>query len=123
MKVFPCSTVKAGLTHYQAIVTEKSAIQKKASHKIKDITDVPESTLLFFESSIEDAVPWMSPQDVDWNKHISNLSKAKMPHPKNAPFAFADGAVRFFPVDVDQVELDAASTISGGEKVSLDFGY
>lgn len=111
-----------GLTPYQAVVTENSAMQKMASHKSKEIADGPSNTLLIFESSIEDAVPWMVPQDVDWKSHVEKFSKAKMPHPAGGHVVLADASVTFFISEIPLQVLEDLATIDGGETIPEDFG-
>ena len=118
----PAKKTKPDHTYYQAVVTDKSAIQKSTSHSLKEITDGPGLTLLIFESSIEDAVPWMEPIDTDWGSQVAKFAKAKMPHPKWLHLLFCNFSFRPLPTDADPYVLEIMSTKADGENVPADFG-
>lgn len=121
-KCYSCPAKKSKLDHtyYQAVVTDKSAIQKTVSHSVKEITDGPASTLLIFESSIEDAVPWMKPTDADWSSHVAKFAKAKMPHEELGNVLFSDGSVGVLSTKMNPRIFDAFATISQGDKLPED---
>ena len=113
---------KLGNTYYQAVLSERSAFQKLKSHSLKEITDEPSCTMLVIESSLDKAVPWMSPIDVDWSSHAKGFSIDFRPHAAGSYVLFGDGSTNFFSRSMEPRILESASTISGGEIVPKDFG-
>lgn len=81
--------------YYVAIVGPDTCFPGEASRSLAELKDGPSQTLAVVEVNRENAVPWMSPMDVD-EKYLLNIGpKSKLAHVGGIEVLFADGTVRF----------------------------
>jgi prepilin-type processing-associated H-X9-DG protein len=99
-------------TSYAMIVGEGRISDGPGASRFSDITDGSSNTLVVVEAS-GSGINWMQPSD------LSDLSLAGSMHPSGMNAAYADGSVQFIPSTIAPETLEALSTISGGEDVSV----
>lgn len=102
-------------TVYQVIVDPSSAFPGAKGTKISEITDGTSATIAVAETSVGQAVPWMSPQDAD---QFWYMSPGRGHHTGGCNCAFCDGSVHFIATDLDAVSRQGFMTRNRGESVS-----
>lgn len=81
--------------YYVAIVGTDTCFPGVASRSLAEIKDGTSQTLAVLEVNAENAVPWMSPMDVDEQYLLNVGPKSKVTHPGGQYALAADGTVRF----------------------------
>ncbi len=123
--VFRCPsepTSSQEITSYVGISGPGTVFNGAQPTRMSSITDGSSNTIVVVEFA-GGGVHWMEPRDLD----ASQLSGIVNPadgrnissyHPGGANAAFADGSVRFLPASIGSQELQALTTIAGGEIIS-----
>ena len=105
------------MTVYQAIVDPSSAFPGATPVRFRDIVDGTSHTILVTETSMADAVPWMSPQDSDVQKFTA---VGQTQHTGGSNCVMCDGAVKLLSSSLDPTVRQSLVTRAGGETVSID---
>ncbi len=109
-----------GTTVYIGIIGEETIWQNNGNATLlSDCTDDPSNTFLVIESKAN-RIHWMSPNDLQYSKMLSNRNLLTSEHAKGTNVGFADGSVRFVLETMKDEHLKAALTIAGGELVEID---
>ena len=111
----PSADHEERLTTYLGVYGPDCIFSGSESRKLSDITDGSDETLFLIDVESDQAVHWMSPNDVN-EKEILNQSRENHPGILNA--AFVDGHVTALDLEIDQEVLHALLTIAGGEKIA-----
>ena len=129
--VFQCPSdtlVGPSETSYLMIVGPGTVSDGPTASKIREITDGTSNTILVVEGA-GCGVPWLEPRDLD-AEQLSYLVNDPVDrgivseHPEGANLLFCDGSVTFVDAAVEPEEVQAMSTISGGEEVDpYSVGY
>lgn len=108
-------------TTYLVVVDPNSCFPGDTTRTLKNISDDPDTTVLVFEASREQAVEWMSPQDADLAQFTSYDPKSPTTHPGGISWLSANGAVHSLDPSKTTIEIRRnMTTIAGGESVSLE---
>lgn len=76
--------------------------------------------LMVAEVSAKDAVPWMSPNDIDLQTFVNTTAQGRRPnHPGGSTVLFCDASVRFLADDTDPNVRRALVTKDGGDIAEL----
>ncbi|WP_153559061.1 DUF1559 domain-containing protein [Roseimaritima sediminicola] len=97
----PSSTAGESTTTYVAVVDPSAVFQGDQTTQFQDITDGMSNTLMVVEVSGANAVPWMSPQDIDLNTYLSLTAGGMSNHPGGGNTLFADASVQFIASTID----------------------
>ncbi len=116
----PALTKLGNRTNYLAVVSPDSCLRPANGVKISDITDDPSPTLTIIEVPMDDAVPWMAPQDADEKLFLSLNEESRLPHKGGFHVGFADGHLEFISSEQSESQRRAMITIAGGESPSND---
>jgi len=127
----PAARLKPGFTNYLGNAWDQGALVPQTGRTILDFKDGLSNSILLFEVRPDQAVPWMSPQDGDYETLIQTLTgQHKLPHPQLVNFAVTDGSTEVFyrgeaGFDQSQVAQLRASlipffTIAAGDEVDRD---
>jgi prepilin-type processing-associated H-X9-DG protein len=129
--VYQCPSdtlASASETSYLMIVGPGTLSDGPTATKIAEITDGTSNTILLVEAA-GCGVHWLKPEDLD-AEQLSYFVNDPVDrgiaseHPGGANFLFCDGAIIFVDAAVDPEEVEATSTISGGELVDpYSMGY
>ncbi len=102
-------------TIFQAIVGPENYFHPERPRQRSEIKDGDSQTVMLMEALPEDAVHWMSPNDVNGN-YLSSLTKqSETAHDGGVNVIFGDGAGRFWPMKNSEELRKAITTIDGGE--------
>lgn len=101
------------LTCYQLIDDPRAIMYRSEYRRFDEVTDGLSNTLMVFECSEADAVPWMKPQDLTPSQFFNSNSPTN--HPGGANAAFGDGSIRFLPQNLDSDAREAILTRDGAE--------
>ncbi|BBO33250.1 DUF1559 domain-containing protein [Lacipirellula parvula] len=120
MECYQCPSVafddpKSPLTTYLAVVTPESAIRAANSRTPDELEKVAANALLVIDAPKENAVHWMSPEDVDETALFGMFAgdEPKSQHPIDSFLAlFADGHTQLLSKQTDPNSLRAMTTIS-----------
>ena len=104
------------MTVYQVIVDPSGVFPGASQTNFSQITDGTSNTVLVTETSMADAVPWMSPQDSDAQKFTA---VGATHHTGGSNCAMCDAAVKFLPSALDSKVRQSIITRAGGETVTL----
>lgn len=120
----PSTTTQPELTTYVAVIDPAGVFTGSQTVRIPQIVDGTSNTLLVVETSPENAVHWMSPQDIDTNTFLAAESQSNA-HPGGANAAFSDGSVRFLADSMDEMVREESVTrndATDGEAKGSGFG-
>ena len=86
-------------------------IWNQSNPSFQNITDGLSNTIAFFEASDDHAVPWTKPEDLDLDMlDLIDCFRINASHA-----TMFDGSVRALTPDIDELELEAIITSSGGD--------
>jgi Protein of unknown function (DUF1559) len=119
LRVFACpaSKLPVGYTTYVAVVAPGSCLQPGKGRKISEITDGLENTIVIYETDLDQAVHWMSPEDGSLESLLQSNPKTKLAHSGHHAL-HADCSSEWIDQHSDRATLRAHLTIDGGESVS-----
>ncbi len=107
-------------SNYLAITGKKTMFPDAASRKKSEITDGEANTLLLIEVKRTNGKSWMEPVDlIDSMIDFQIGGDLGGNHNNGANALFADGEVRFLPITTSSEDLEAMSTVAGGENVQM----
>ncbi len=112
MYTCPSSASDPTMTNYVAIVDPSSIMSGAQGTSFSAITDGSSNTVMVVEVSASDAVPWMSPNDIDRRSFV-NGPPGGTNHPGGMNVMFADGSVQFLADSSDPSERDSMVTKDG----------
>ncbi|WP_165247311.1 DUF1559 family PulG-like putative transporter [Paludisphaera soli] len=125
LSIFRCPEASRaeGATRYLASVGPDAALAPDRARPLSEITDGHGSTLLVIESGDEDAVHWMSPNDVAEALITKISAEPELPHNGSVNAAFLDGGVRFLRATTPLEVRRALTTIAGGDDAAVEDLY
>ena len=103
------------LTNYVVVVDDSAIFTGDKPTGIAQIVDGTANTLLIVEVTSDEAVPWMSTDDIDLDTYV-NLSR-RSNHRGGSNVGFADGSVQFISDEVPPEQRAAMVTRNGNESV------
>lgn len=103
------------MTTYLAIADPSSVLGGPNSTRFRDIIDGTSNTVMITETNISQAVPWMSPQDMDLQTFINAAPSGASHHPGGGHVLIADGSVQFLSNDTPEEARRAMVTIAGAD--------
>ncbi|MDB5343089.1 MAG: hypothetical protein JWP89_1466 [Schlesneria sp.] len=103
--------------YYVSIVGPDTCFPGAASRSLTEIKDGPSQTLAVVEVNLEDAIPWMSPMDVDEQYLLNVGPKSKEAHPLGIHALFADATVRFLSENLKESTRRALMTADAHDTV------
>ncbi len=103
--------------YYAAIVGPDTCFPGAASRSLAEIKDGTSQTLAVLEVNSENAVPWMSPMDVDEQYLLSVRPKSKVTHTGGLYALAADGTVRFLSENLKESTRRALMTSDAHDTV------
>ncbi|MEX0824675.1 MAG: DUF1559 domain-containing protein [Pirellulaceae bacterium] len=104
-------------TTYVAVVDPAGVFSGSQAVKIQEIVDGTSNTVMVVETNPENAVHWMSPDDIDMNAFLAGGNQ-RHAHHGGAQATFGDGSVRFLSNDMDVGIRQAIVTRNGAEDTS-----
>ncbi len=120
----PSSQGKTGETNYVAAVGPDTVWSGAKGFRLGDINDGPAQTILLIEVK-ESGIHWAEPRDwpAEWALQGVNPEHStggiSSGHRRGAHVVMCDGRVRFLPNALNQTDLQALLTPTGGESVNL----
>lgn len=122
LDVYTCPSAdhKQGLTTYLAVAGPQSIFSGPVPRKRDEATDESETTMCVVDVAADQAVHWMSPNDVSDDELLRINADSTTNHFSVFNAAFLDGQVRSVPKSVDAKALRAMLTIDGGEAMGDD---
>lgn len=111
----PSTDLDPTMTLYVAIVDPSSAMSGPTPTRFRDIVDGIANTVLLMETGPANAVPWMSPDDMDLSTYMNPTDGG---HRGGSHVLMADGAVVFITNSIDAELKQALVTKSGKEVIS-----
>jgi len=116
----PSTAIDPNLTTYVAVVDPAGLFAGPEPTTFMDITDGLSSTAMVVETDSNNAVPWMSPNDITLPTFLSTgTGRQSGGHAGGAHVVMADGAVRFVTDSLSASEREAIVTRNGGEPASF----
>jgi hypothetical protein len=117
----PKSVAEPGMTTYQAVVGDDTVIaQGTEPNRFANIRDGLSNTIMFIETSDDEAVIWTKPDDFEYDEMKPTKGLGAVWSGNVFMAAYADGHVRAISLAVDPKALAAMFTKSGGEVVRED---
>jgi hypothetical protein len=114
----PNLPLEPGKTNYLAAVGVPCIMDGTEKGKgIAEITDGTSNTIMLVESAPDQAVEWTEPHDWEFDP-INPTAGLGGIRPAGWLAGFADGSVQFISDMIDQEQLKAMFTSSGGEPVN-----
>jgi prepilin-type N-terminal cleavage/methylation domain-containing protein len=105
-------------TVYLGLVGESLALRSDKRRRLKEFTDGVASTMLVVEANVDQAVPWMSPFDMDEAMLVKLVGNdANTVHRSGRNCVMADASVTFLSVNVAMDKLRALATLNAGDVV------
>lgn len=115
----PSSWAPANHTNYFALVGPDRCLMPTNGRSLSEIVD--EFTVMVTEVPVARACHWMEPTDVEGSFLDALTSTNQLPHTAVTQVVFADGSARAISIDMEAADLEALTTIAGGEDVDSDF--
>ncbi len=119
LSVYLCPSIDGPPTHtpYQGIVGEENAFDSERSRVFEDFKDGTSNTVMIVETLPEDAVHWMSPNDVDEEYFLSLNEDSETAHSGGGNILLVDGSVRFLSSNSPADIREALMTIAAGDEL------
>jgi len=117
----PASDLPEVHTTYCGIVGEDTAFHLTQCRKIRDFEDGTSNTLLVFEVSPEEAVPWMAPHDTGERFLLSFGADTEFAHEMGTHALVTDGSTRFIGADISHANRQALMTIAADDTPTGDW--
>lgn len=116
--VDPSVPLSPGYTVFHAAVGDGLALMPGDQNKFANFTDGLSNTIMIYESSRDESVPWSKPADaeIDLNAPLATMGNT---HPGGFQVGIADGSVRFITKNIDPNMLKALLTRAGGEVLRI----
>ena len=120
--VYACPSHPPGMqpshTHYVALDGPQSVMNSKQPARIRDIVDGTSNTMMVVEA-MDSQIQWTEPKDFDISQFGGSAPDGMSSfHAGGFHATFADGSVRFVSEYLGSQQLQAMSTINGGETVT-----
>lgn len=106
---------KGSKTHYRVLVGPGAAWEEGKRFKMVDFTDGTSSTIMLVEAADDDE--WTKPEELAYSAKNPLPKLGGSPFEKGFHVGFADGHVKFLPLDTPESKLRAMITRNGGEKI------
>ncbi len=123
--VYQCeaTSIEPTQTTYVAVVDPKGIMTGSEPTRKRDVEyfrggDGLSNTIMIVEADADNAVHWMSAEDIDMETHIRRAPTA---HNAGSYALFADGAVLFIPSSISPVLQEALITKQGDEVIGHEF--
>jgi hypothetical protein len=111
----PSAMLEEGMTTYFGVVGPNAVFSGSVGRNLSEITDRLEDTIVVIDGDPDQAVHWMSPQDITADKVLSYGSETNTNHPGLIVAAFLDGHATPLPLNSAADDLRAMLTIAGRE--------
>ena len=116
----PSAPLGPGLTTYVAVQDPSGIFKGPIGTKFSEITDGTSNTLLFTETDAAQAVPWMSPNDIDMQAFMNGGSDQHA-HARGNNISLADGSVQFISESLPPETRQGLVTRNGQEPPSFSY--
>jgi len=112
--------VRPGMTAYLGAAGKGTIFEGPKGTRIDQIRDGTANTIMVVEANPDQAVPWTSPADLEFEpgKPLRGLGAAR---PGGFNAAFADGSVRFLSKSIDGKLLGLLMQMADGQPITGDF--
>ena len=118
----PSSKIPSRQTTYLAVVVPGGCFGSDTPRTLAEFTDDTSQTLMLMEVGQEQAIHWMSPNDVDEKIIASMGSQTKLAHPRAFHAMTVDGACHLVPSDTSPATLSKLISVAGKDPVdTLNF--
>ncbi|QDS96415.1 hypothetical protein FF011L_52250 [Roseimaritima multifibrata] len=104
---------------YVAIVDPQGIMSGENGSQMQSVTDGISNTILLTEVDTSQAVPWMSPEDIDLATYLAVTASSQHNHPGGSNTLLADGSVRFVASEIDEETLKGMVTKDNGERAGF----
>lgn len=120
LEIYECPSAlpKPGTTTYLAVAGEHCVFRGAEPRELDEVTDGPAQTIAVVDVPEDDAVHWMSPEDIDVDALATYDAETKSQHGSVRLAAFLDGHVQPLPKEIDGAVVRALATIDGGEDLA-----
>jgi type II secretory pathway pseudopilin PulG len=105
------------LATYVALLGDDSCLRTKLPRKMADITDGTSNTIMLVEVPVEQAVPWMSTEDMSDASLYGIGPKSRLPHSGGIHVCLADGTIRFISASLDMQTRRSLVTASANDQL------
>lgn len=112
----PSTDIQDERTTYVVVVDLRSVFPGERAIKIPQVIGGTTNTMTVVETSPGQAVPWMSPQDIDMQTFLSPRN-SRQAHLGGAQATLCDGSVRFLSDNTHQQVRRAVVTRKGMEEI------
>ncbi|WP_166830648.1 DUF1559 family PulG-like putative transporter [Thalassoroseus pseudoceratinae] len=114
LQYYRCPSIELPAFHttYLGIVGQDHAFHPTRGRPVSEFSQGLEHTGMVLEVSVDDAVPWMAPQDTDGAYLIGLTEELNFPHDHNMHLSFADGVCAPIGADMPIAERRAIVTIT-----------
>jgi len=114
----PSAMYAEGLTTYLGIVGPDCVFKGADSRTFTEVSDEFFETMAVIDAPFDNAVPWMSPNDIGEEEVVSIEPETHTNHPGMVQALLLDRSVTMILLDSDPVKLRAMMTIAGGEEIA-----
>jgi hypothetical protein len=114
----PSASGELGLTTYLAVTGPHCAFNGAEPRALADVKDGAAFTIFVVDVPSDDAVPWMSPRDIDVDALAAYDAETKTQHGTVRLAAFLDGRVHPLSKESSGALVRALATIDEGEDLS-----
>lgn len=117
--VYLCPSAEIDEIHttYMGMVGPDACLHPTKPRSLSEITDGTSETLMVIETSPQQAVHWMAPQDEGVQFLLSFNEEDELDHDFGMNVLFADGSARFVTAAMSDAARQALVTVDGGETI------